>query len=84
MIKTQLKRNSTYRYIFKPNITYYYDIDKSNIHNDIAYSHIIYKNNNKYSKIMSFTKYNFNRCFFNITTERKRKLNKIKEVYNFD
>ena len=83
MRKTQLKRNCTYRNVFIPNTTYYYDIDESNIHNDIVYSHIIYRNNDKNSKIMFFTKYNFDRCFFNITTERKLKINKIKEVYNF-
>ena len=53
-----------------------------NIHNNIVYSHIIYKNNIKNSKsyIMAFTEYNFNRCFTNINKERKTKLKKLFNV----
>lgn len=76
------RKNKIYRHLFKPNTIYYYDINESNIHNNIAYSHIIYRNNNKNkgSYMMAFTECNFDRCFTNIIKERRLKLKKLLNV----
>jgi hypothetical protein len=79
MKNLKLKKNNIYRHVFKPNVTYYYDINEFNIHNNVLYSHIIYKRNDKEkgSYIMAFIEYNFDRCFTNIIKERKTKLKQL-------